>query len=225
MSQLSRMTGAMDKVGEKMRMNVSVDTQLPQQPGIPEAQKVALEAELYVVSDRMYMKGSGPGMSNEWQEMAVAVGFWEQQDTVAQQVRLLEGSQLEIIGEEKVRGADSYVLEVSPDMTLLWEVMKERLGAQALPEGMDPAEIIKSISVKAWIAKDTFYPVRVQEGIVLVTSSESLATPGPENGFELTMDIKLDLTAYDYNQAVSIELPPELGNATSLHILGAHVGV
>lgn len=215
MRQSSNMTGAMDKVAAKMWMDVSVETDLPQQPGIPEGRKVTQEAEVYVVGDNIYVRAIEPGMSSEWQQAAVPEGLWAQQDAVAQQIGVLGASQLEVLGEEMVRGIDAYVLQVTPDVNRFWELMKERLGAQALPAGVDPAKVIKRLSVKEWIAKDTFYPVRVQQGIVMETSSESLVTPGPEGGFELTMDIKLDLAAYDYNQAVSIELPAELGSGGS----------
>jgi hypothetical protein len=159
----------------------------------------------------MYVKATGPGMPVDWQEEELAETFWLEQDVVAQQIKLLEASEITLVGEEAVSGADCYILDISPNVEEFWEALSEQLGNRSLPELIEPGEIIRSMSVKVWVAQDTFFPMKVRQNASIALGSEDLELPELEGKKEVTMDIDLELTVSDYNKKLPIDLPAELG--------------
>jgi len=77
-------------------------------------------------------------------------------------------------------------------------------------------EAFKNFSVKQWGAKDTYFLTKVEMYMAIELTPEALGFP-EEEGL-MTMDIKMDLLAYNYNQPVSIELPPEAEEALEVPI-------
>jgi hypothetical protein len=72
-------------------------------------------------------------------------------------------------------------------------------------------EVFEGFSVKQWIARDTYLLCKAEIEMVLEMTPEAMGFPDEEGS--LTMEIVISLLAYDYNQPVSIELPPEAENA------------
>jgi hypothetical protein len=131
-------------------------------------------------------------------------------DAIAQQMKLVNASELTLIGEERVKGVDSYLLEVVPDMDQVGEILKQQLAAQGLPETIETDELIKDVSMKMWIVKDTFFPTKIVEETGMVASSAGLQLSQLGQAFDVTIDVQLELLAYDYNQNLTIDLPQEL---------------
>jgi hypothetical protein len=67
-------------------------------------------------------------------------------------------------------------------------------------------EAFKNFSIKQWVAKDTYFLSKAEMYMAMELTPEALGYP-EEEGL-MTMDMTMDLLAYDYNQPVSIELPP-----------------
>jgi hypothetical protein len=131
-------------------------------------------------------------------------------DAIAQQMKLVNASELTLIGEERVKGVDSYLLEVVPDMDQVGEILKQQLAAQGLPETIETDELIKDVSMKMWIVKDTFFPTKIVEETGMVASSAGLQLSQLGQAFDVTIDVQLELLGYDYNQNLTIDLPQEL---------------
>ena len=71
-----------------------------------------------------------------------------------------------------------------------------------------------NVSVTYYIAKDTHFLVSSSIDMYLELTPEDLGFP-EEEGL-MTMDITMDSLAFDYNQPVSIELPPEAEEAIEI---------
>ncbi|MFV9677428.1 MAG: hypothetical protein ACNYVW_07250 [Methanosarcinales archaeon] len=84
---------------------------------------------------------------------------------------------------------------------------------------MGNKKMMKSLSLKEWIAKATMYPKKTQMAIRSVVSSDDLAIPETEEKFTMTEDVEVELLFYDYNQPVSIELPEAAEGAVGLPLI------
>jgi glycine betaine/proline transport system substrate-binding protein len=88
------------------------------------------------------------------------------------------------------------------------------MGEDILP-GIDEdflEDVFQDFSVRQWIAKDTYFLIKAEMDMTLELTPAAMGFP-EEEGL-VTMDIKMDMLAYDYNQPVSIELPQEAEEAT-----------
>jgi hypothetical protein len=200
-------TGAADFVNRKMRADMTMNMYMP----MLGEDEMTMDMEMYLVNDMMYMMMEVPEMGPQWMKSDMPMGYWEKMDFAGSQVDLLEAAQFELMGTESVGGIDCYVLRVTPDVERLWQWY---LGQQQLSEGGGPeiepgmiADIFRSFSVKQWVAKDTYFMTKAEIDMTLEITPEAMGQPG-ESGI-LTMDITSNVRAYDYNQPVSIVLPPE----------------
>ncbi len=144
------------------------------------------------------MKEEAP---EEWWEEFQQIGWGESQ------IELLEAAQVEVIGSERVGGIDCYVLEVTPDLEQLWQ-LSNHLHFDEAPDVTEEylQEIFRSFSVKQWVAKDTYFLAKAEIDIAREFP--------PEEAGPSTLDIAVVLLCYNYNQPVTIVLPPEAVEAT-----------
>jgi RNA binding exosome subunit len=208
-NQVSDISGSMDKINKKMRLRMT----LTQQFESSQAKEVKSSAEIYIDGDNMWVKTDGAGMSKDWQKQATPAALWEKQDIINQQKKLLETAGMSLSGLDKVKDTDCYLLDISPDIEALWESVKSQIGYQSAsggPQGIDPGEIVQDMAVKAWIARDTFLPLKIQEALTLTLRPEDLGVQVTSGNSAMTMKIILDLTASDYNRPVSLEPPDGL---------------
>jgi len=166
--------------------------------------------EMYLIGDMMYMFMESPWMEPMWAKSEIPEGTWEEMNQVEPQIELLEAAEVELIGSERVRGVDCYVLQVTPDMGQLWQlVMHQAEVAGEMPPFIE--EMFRSFSVKQWVAKDTYFLTKAKLDMVVELTPEAMGFPEAEG--VLTVDIAMVLLVYNYNQPVSIELPPEAEEA------------
>ena len=57
----------------------------------------------------------------------------------------------------------------------------------------------------------------------MVVSSEAVKLPLGEEEFEMIVDVKVSSTHHNYNQPVSIELPPEAEEAVGISPVGSEL--
>ena len=201
-------SGALDLENRQMMMDMVMNMAMPGED------EIEMEMATYLIGDMMYMFMEIPVMGPMWVKSEMPEGTWEEMNQVEPQIALLEAAQVEVIGSEKVGGIDCYVLEVTPDMEQLWQLAMQ----QAESTGEMPAvaeefiqEMFRSFSMKQWVAKDTYFLTRAEIDMAVELTPEAMGFPGEEG--VMTMDIAMDLLVYDYNQPVSIELPPEAEEA------------
>jgi len=206
-------SGALDVENRQIRMDMTMSMAMPGEP------EMEMGMEMYLIGDMMYMLMEIPEMGPMWMKSEVPEGTWEQMSQIESQAELLEAAQVEVIGSETVGGVDCYVLQLIPDMEQLWQMTMQ----QAQLAGEMPAvseefiqEMFRSFSIKQWVAKDTYFLTKAEINMAVELTPEAMGFPEEEG--VLTMDIAMDFLAYNYNQPVSIVLPPEAEEAVEMPI-------
>ena len=209
MTVVTDSSGVLDFENGKMRVDTTLSMAMP---GEDEAE---MEMETYLIGDMVYMFMGIPGMGPMWVKSEMPEGIWEQVKQVEPQIALLEAAQVEVIGTEWIGGVSCYVLEITPDMEQVWQLVIQ----QAELVGEMPAfseEMFRSFSVKQWVAKGTYFLTKAKIDVAMELTSEAMGLPEEEG--VMTMDISMVLLCYDYNQPVSIELPPEAEEAIEVSL-------
>jgi hypothetical protein len=178
-----------------------------------------MSAEIYLVDGWMYMKANVPEMGEQWSKMELTDELWAQQSQISSMTDFLKSPlNLESAEVETIRGIDCYVLNISPNEETLanWMAGQMQSGeGDFSPDDMGISQMFQNFTVKEWIAKDTYLPVRQQIAMKFDRASvEPQATPNLLD--QMAMEIKATIDYYDYNQAVNIQLPPEALNAQEL---------
>jgi hypothetical protein len=176
-----------------------------------------LSMGMYLVDNFMYMMTDIPGMGSMWTKSEIPVVDWKDFDQVEPQIELLvDAIQVNVLGSEMINGIDCYVLEIIPDMEQLWKITMQQSGVageEILP-GISKEfiqDIFQDFSVKQWVAKDTYFLLKAELDMTMEITAEAMSLT-EDDGF-MIMDITMDLVVYDYNQPVSIVLPPEAEEA------------
>ena len=207
-------SGALDLENRQMRADITMSMVMLGED------EMEMGMELYIIDDMGYVMTDMLGMEPTWMKSEVSEADWEEvseeMSQAESQLELLQGAQVEVIGSETVKGIDCYVLQLTPDMGQLWQTVMQQtqVAGEAILPGVDEIfleEVFRSFSVKQWVAKDTYFLTKAEIDMVMELTPEALGFPEEEG--EATMNITMTLLAYDYNEPVSIELPPEAEEA------------
>lgn len=199
-------TGAIDSANRKMQMimNMTID--------VPGQAKQDMPVEYYLVDGWMHIKVSIPEKGEKWMKMRMPEEMWETQSQIDQQIDLLEtAKEVNFLGSEDVNGADCYVVEIVPSMEALGKLFSQ-IEMPSM-EGVDLAELnladlFKEMSIKEWIAKDSYLFMKSETHMLVEMRPGDFGAT--EEDFEkITADVNTEMEFYDYNGAVSIELPEE----------------
>lgn len=192
-------TGAMDRANEEMQMTVNV------------AGEQGMAAEVYIFGGWMYTMMDIPGIGEQWTKIEVTEEVWQQHSLIDEQLEFLETAvEIDYLGSETVNGTECYLFEVVPDMEALGELLAQGtygMGDMDLSQ-FDLADLCKGLSIKAWIAKDSSLLMKSEVEMVLEMSASDVGAIAGDAD-KVTMDVKMVMSFYDYNEPVSIELPPE----------------
>ncbi len=220
MTMASTGSGVMDRTSKKMKLEMMMTMQLPEEAEIPETKEMKMD--IYFINNTLYTKMDMgiPMMPAQWTKMEMPEEYWESQNQIGQQMELLNISKVELLEDEKVNDVDCYVLKLMPDIEKYWETVMKQEGLSELMQSLrqndsfDIGKLIKEMSIKQWIAKGTKFPVKTEVQIKMAMSSADLNIPETEEKFTMTMDQRTNIVFYDYNEPVTIELPKEAESAT-----------
>ena len=220
MTMTSKGSGVMDRTSKKMKLEMMMTMQLPEEAEIPETKEMKMD--IYLINNTLYTKMDMgiPMMPAQWTKREMPEEYWESQNRIGQQMELLNISKAELLEDEKVNDVDCYVLKLMPDIEKYWETVMKQEGLGELMQNLrqndsfDIGKLIKEMSIKQWIAKDTKFPVKTEVQIKMAMSSADLNIPETEEKFTMTMDQRTNIVFYDYNEPVTIELPKEAESAT-----------
>ncbi|MBA7681381.1 hypothetical protein ES703_89719 [subsurface metagenome] len=209
--------GALNLENRQMKANIAMDMAMTGED------EIGVKMALYLIDDMLYMMTEVPEMGPIWMKSEVSEGDWEEMSAgvkfTESQMELLESAEVTVLASEKIRGIDCYVLQLTPDMEQLWQTVMEQArvaGEEILPEVEETflEEVFRNYSVKQWIAKDTYLLTKAEIAITMELTPEAMGYPEEEG--EMTMDINMSLLVYDYNQSISIILPPEAEEAVEV---------
>ena len=224
MTTVSTGEAAVDVTNKKMMMEMAMTMETPDKPEMTE-EPMEMDMFIYLIDNAMYMKmDTGiPELPAQWTKMEMPDEYektWESQNQVDQQMELLNISAVELLEDETVNGVDCYVLKITPDMDKYGELLSKQEGMSDLMQSLqqndsfDIGKMIKEMSMKQWIAKNTKFPMKTEMQIKMVISSEDMIIPEAEEEFTMTSDQRTTIVFYDYNKPVAIELPEDAESAT-----------
>lgn len=200
-------SGVMDMVNEEMQMTMDMAMD------IPDEGEQDISAEIYFVDDWMYIGMDIPDFGSQWMKMEATGDMWQQQAPLEQHLELWEGAvEVKSLGSETVNGAECYVFEIRPDMGVLSDLLAQETSGMGMDlmdfSQFDLSDMYEELSVKEWLAQDSYLPMKMEIKVVMEMSAEEFGAIGGDFG-EMTIDVEVNMNFYDYNQPVSIELPPE----------------
>ncbi len=212
-------SGALDIENRQMQMDMTMNAVVTGEDDVD------MNMEMYLVENTFYIMTDVPVMGPTWMKLEMPEEmpeeYWEPADLMELQTEFLEAVEVEVTGREKVDGIDCYVLEATADFEQLWQLIMQQVEATGMemddiPEEFEglPDEISPSYSVKIWIAKDTYFLTKAEIDLAIELTSEAMGALDAEG--EMAIDMVLTLLAYDHNQPVSIELPPEAEDAVEM---------
>jgi hypothetical protein len=196
-------TGAIDNVNQEMQMVMDETMNVPQQG------EQQMQVEMYIANDWIYAKTS---IGEQWMKTELTPEMWQTQKQAEQQIELLKtAKKVRFLGSEVVDGIQCYVFDIIPDMEKLVDYLNQEQSMVGV--GLDIAKLAElfanmSISIKEWVAEDTLLLTKTTAHMFVEVSPEDVGAT--EEDFEkMTIDMSVEVLAHDYNQPVSIELPPE----------------
>jgi hypothetical protein len=205
-------TGAMDIVNEAMQvtMNMAMD--------VPGQGSQDIDAATYIVEGWMYTGATIPGYGEQWTKMALTEQIWQQQDQVEQYIRLLATAvEVDYKGTETVNGVECYVFEVEPDMSILNDLLQQETSTLGMMDlsSLDVAELYQELSVKEWLAVDSYRLQRTEVEMTMEFGPGDVEATSDD--FEkMSIDIKMTMRFYAYDQPVTVVLPPEALDAEEM---------
>lgn len=212
-------TMAMESAGVVDVENRAMETGMDMDVSVTGQDAYTMSMEMFLIENFVYMGMSVPYLGEEsiWFKSEAPPQSWEQMTQLESQVDMLQDAvEIELIGTEKVRGVDCYVVEIIPDTSALWDLVMQQAnisGQEMLPPVEEDffQQVFRDFSVKQWIEKETYYLARAEINAALEITPESVGSPDEEGLAE--MNISMGFSLYDYNQTVSIVLPEEAGEA------------
>lgn len=205
-------SGDMDVANEEMQMTMNMAME------IPEMGEQEMAAEVYIIGGWMYTMTDLLGLGEQWTKTEVTDETWQQQSQIEPLLEFLETAvEINYLGSKTVEGTECYLFEIVPDMEALAELMsQETSGMGMMGFGqLDLADLYKELSVKEWIAKDSYLIMKVEIKMVLEMSASDVGATAAD--FDtMTVDVTMVERFYDYNQPVSIDLPDEALDAEEI---------
>jgi len=203
--------GVLDLENRQMKIDMTINVAMPGEF------KTETGIETYLVGDMIYMMMDVPETDPAWMKLEMPEGYWGEMSQVESQLELLEAAQVKVIGSETIEGTDCYVLQLTPDMEQLWQLAMQqpKLPGEEVPDVAEEflQEMFTSFSVKQWIAKDTYFPIKAEIDMVIDPTSAAM---GLQTEGSVPAGISMVLLFYNYNQPVSIVLPPEAEEAIEM---------
>ncbi len=214
------MTVTMDNSGTLDLENVQMRADLTMNMNMvaPEEDEMEMGVEMYIIDGMMYAMPEAPGEEPTWTKEEVPAERWEILRGISgleTYKELLETAQVKVIGSEKVKGVNCYVLQLTPEMAQLWQTAMGGVSAGGvLPPVSEELleEVFRNFSVKQWVAKDTYFLMKTEIDMAVESTPEFMAYLGEEG--EVTIDLTMSSLAYNYNQPVTIVVPPKAVEAT-----------
>ncbi|NMC10931.1 MAG: hypothetical protein GYA39_08170 [Methanothrix sp.] len=178
-----------------------------------EVNATAFGLDEYLINDSLYLKMDGSWTYMKLPEVAEA---WSQQNTMKQQIDMLNQSNLTMLGSEVVGDDDCYILFAKVNSSAIAEQISKQTGPSLPVQFMNLSELLRNTTMNAyyWIAKDAHQlkKAKVTESFTFNPAYLGLPTNETEN-IEMRVNTTISMLFEDINESVNIILPEEAGTA------------
>ncbi len=173
-----------------------------------------LTSYTYFMDGWFYGKASSPNDSGQWMKKELTQDAWMISNQIGRDADALKSAhKITKAGVEKVDGVDCYVIQFTPEMdTLTKSYLADNLNGLVDINGVDWSKILKSYSIREWISKDKYLPVKNQTNISLKMERQDVGNT-LLNMDSMTVTFTCSTTYSDYNEPVNIQLPVDALNA------------
>lgn len=210
MPMVMELTGQVDTVNKSMQMSGELSADIP---GVGEQ---SLPLSVYIVDGWIYTKVQVANHGEQWVKVKLDDKQWASQDLLGQQMEFLGTAANVTLGQdENVDGVPSYVLSIDPDMKVLMEWVTRQQNAALDLTQLDLSKMFKSFSVRVWIAKATYLPVRANTQVTMEMSPEDVGAT-TEDFDKLALAMNMKYSFFDYNKPVTIVLPDAANSASEM---------
>ena len=182
-------------------------------PDADDKNVTAMTVEEYLLNDTLYLKIDRNWTALKLPGMALA---WSQQNTMNQQVDILNHSNLTLLGSEMVDGQDCYKLLVDIDTASFADQLSTQTDSYMSMLPMNFSSLYSNMTLQAyyWITKDTHLlkKTEIWESFIVNPRSLGLQVNESEN---IVMNVATNIIMLfsGFNQRVNIELPAEAASA------------
>lgn len=187
----------------QMQMDMSMD--------IPELGEQTVTTETYLVGEWMYTAVDVPVLGKRWMKTEATPGMWEQQNQLEKQIEFLKSAvEIKALADQTVEGTHCYVFEIVPSVEALGKLLSQQSSTIGDVDygQLNLADLFEEMRVNEWIAKDSYQVLKTEVYLRMQMHPEDVGAD--EADFDkMVMDMNMTTRLYDYNQPVSIELPPE----------------
>jgi hypothetical protein len=208
-------SGALKPTAKEMQANANLSVSLPGQP----EQKMAVE--VYVVNGWAYAGYTLPTAAEQWAKTQITDQVWGQmgQDNISALLETAINATLD--NSETINGVDYYVLTLTPNMNVITAFLKSQMAqANVDLSGFDFSQIFQNISLKEWINKQNFLPLKgtLTFGVSLNAADfKNLGNVG--SSFDkMSLSLNASVAFSDYGVPFNIVVPQPGLNATPFSI-------
>ncbi|MFC1697289.1 DUF6612 family protein, partial [Nanoarchaeota archaeon] len=169
-----------------------------------------ISSKVYIIGNDQYTFSDMTG----WIKTPIEEDLWDQQNQVQNQIDLLKGSEIQIVGEETINGEDTFIVDLTPNIDELADIIQNSQGGDEMVN-YDWEDIIRSYDITQWISKETYYPIKSIQKMKMVMTPENLGVGDQLGGqdFEMVTDYEATVTIKETNIDMDIVLPAEAEDA------------
>jgi hypothetical protein len=199
-----------DLTNEEMVMNIDFDMS-------SEDEDLAMKMgmKMYLLDSTMYSLLDFPMFPSQWTKTSVPQDYWGDVSYLESQMHLLQAADIQVLKEERRENIRCYVIQITPDLAELFQLMLSQLqaslGEMPSSELEQISEMFDDFSVKMWIEKDTYHILFADVTMKIELTPEMMGEYNEEG--MLSINVTMSMKAYDYNEPVEIVLPVEAEEA------------
>ena len=172
------------------------------------ASAVALEE--YLLNNTIYLKLDG-----NWTvlRLPATAKAWSQQNTMEQQVNMLNQSELTLMGAESVEGQNCYKVRAKIDMRTYAGQLSGEVASYLPMTSANNTDLYRNMTLEVyyWITKDAHLLKKTDVHEDLNVTPQSLGLPA--TGQEISVNSTTSMIFEGFNESVNIVLPSAAGRA------------
>ena len=178
-----------------------------------EGNSTVLALEEYLQNDTIYMKIDG-----NWTAMELSgLGdVWSQQNSLDQQIDMLNQSRLTLVGSEMVGDEDCYKVRAEIDIASYADPLSQEVASIVPFIPLNFSDILRNMTMEVhyWISKESQLLKRADVFETLYMTPQSLGLqPSEEENMAVRMSSTTSVVFDGFNESVNIVLPPEASAA------------
>jgi len=186
----------------------------------PDSEQQQMTMDVFTADGWEYANIPMGDAGSKWVKFQLPGDWAASASQVAQQAELIKNAtQVTLTGSEVLNGIDCYVITASPDMpTLIAQILSQAQTQYTIGLGdadltaFDLTKVVKSVTLKEWIAKDT--SLFQQTEATLVMQLTPADTGSDASAFDtIDLQLSLGLKFSNYGKALSIVIPQDALNA------------